>query len=119
MYSVSAGGLYYGGICDNANCRAYNQRILQNRGYDEKIDPFDEVVEETIKCPGCSTVFQLKEFILYRCNCRIVFKKQGMNTKTANHTAKNNEFVRLGVNEAGDTVNANYQYLKFYVYRRG
>ena len=119
LYYNGSGGLNYGGICLNKNCRAYKQKVIYQRGFGEKIDPCDEIIEEKMKCPGCWHVFNLQEYCLLRCDCKIVYKKKGDSLKNASHRPRNNKYVKLGINEAGDSVAADYEYLKFNVYKPG
>ena len=117
-YTVEA-GINYGGICEEKTCRAYTQPITHQRGFGESIYPFNEYFEDEIKCPGCKKTFKLTEYFLYKCDCKITFKRKGKEKKTKIHKPRNDNLIQLGVNKAGDHVEADYEFLKFSVYKEG
>ena len=116
-YQKAKAGLNYSGKCANNKCLMYKQLVLCHRGFGEKIDPFDEIIEQEIKCPSCKNTFELQEYLLYQCHCKIVSKKKGSDKKTELHNATKENVVRLASNQVGGNVDAEYQYLKFYVYK--
>ena len=148
LYYIAHQGLMYGGTCWNRNCDAYGQKITFERGtfvtvhlwfkvflsetfvynvtgLGQNIDVLREINERDYGCPGCNVLFKLTEFILYQCDCKIWFKKQGrydyerkskFDTKIYNVYGE--DVVHFGGDDkSGESVDVTYSFLEFGVFR--
>eukprot|EP00484_Ammonia_sp_Unknown_P010675 CAMPEP_0197055400 /NCGR_PEP_ID=MMETSP1384-20130603/64464_1 /TAXON_ID=29189 /ORGANISM="Ammonia sp." /LENGTH=314 /DNA_ID=CAMNT_0042488967 /DNA_START=53 /DNA_END=997 /DNA_ORIENTATION=+ len=119
FYNVSP-GLNYVGKCRHKECKAYLQPVIMHRGFDENINPFQEGSDGKIVCPGCGTKFELDEFTVFRCDCKVEFKKVGQETKTLEFRPRGDKYVDLGKDgQNGMSVKAGYQKLLFHVFWQG
>eukprot|EP01083_Nonionella_stella_P196539 723071_1 len=129
LYYTAHGGLMYGGTCRNYSCGAYGQKLTFERGYGINIDVLKEINEKDFGCPGCNRFFELKEFILYQCDARVVYKKDGKNMNTNRYSYKKskfdtkmfnvygNEVIHFGSDDYGESVQVNYMLLEFNVFK--
>eukprot|EP01084_Bolivina_argentea_P215493 365856_1 len=96
FYTVSK-GMNYVGKCETYNCKAYGEPICFARGIDENgFNPIDENMEEIPICPGCKKHFELKSYALYKCDCKIMFKKKGEKKKKLIYEPRGANVVFLG-----------------------
>eukprot|EP01084_Bolivina_argentea_P064137 117011_1 len=117
-------GINYAGICENKHCKAHGERVMCARRYDsDGFNPLNEQFEEIPKCPGCKKVFNINSYYLYQCDCIINFcRKESKNkkVKTRKYKQRGNKVLVLGKFGDNDLAPfAEYQYLKFWVYKQG
>eukprot|EP01083_Nonionella_stella_P138882 422751_1 len=112
-----APGMNYCGKCKTASCVAKDEPVIFERGFDGSgFAPIDEAFEEIAKCPGCKKPFEIESYYLYKCDCLIIWKKKGSGKTEKVHKPRGEKVTILGKNGNGDLVEAEYQYLKIWVY---
>ena len=118
LYYKIAPGLNYCGRCHNSKCDAHLQPVIMHRGFDFKIEPFNESSQNKIVCPGCKEPFELDEFTLFQCNATVKFKKTNdKDAKSLKFKPRGNKYIDLGKNgQNGMSVKAGYEMLVFSVH---
>eukprot|EP01083_Nonionella_stella_P245380 852956_1 len=104
-------GLNYYGNCQNNGCMFKNKSVALNRGFGQKINPFDEDFEELIKCPKCNETFELEGYYLYECHCEMKYKLKGLNMKTETYSAEDSKYIHLEISKEDQ-----YEYYKISVF---
>eukprot|EP01083_Nonionella_stella_P196538 723070_1 len=126
LYYTAHGGLMYGGTCRNYSCGAYGQKLTFERGYGINIDVLKEIKQKDFGCPGCNDYFELKEFCLYKCDAKVVFRK-GSITSGGYATNKfiekifnvyDEETIHFGDDDHGRSIQINYTFLEWNIYKQ-